>query len=71
MKNKIIIHNYTDLEDDDLISYIGVVISKGKISKTKQGEQYSFVTIWESGYIVYCDRKNNTYTFKVVKENVK
>ena len=35
MKNKIIIHNYTDLSDFEIIDYIGRVIGNGKISETK------------------------------------
>ena len=35
MKDKIIIHNYTDLSDFEVIDYVGKVINNGKISTTK------------------------------------
>jgi hypothetical protein len=67
-KNKIIIHNYSDLEDFECISFIRAVISDGKISKTKQGEQYCFATTFKNGIVVNCSRRNNTYTFTVNRE---
>lgn len=68
MNNKIIIHNYTDLSDSSVLSYISIIIEAGKVSKTSQGEQYSFITRFITGYAVSCDRKGNTYTFKIFKE---
>lgn len=69
MKDKIIIHNYTDLSDYDILLYINVVIKQGKISKTKQGEQYSFITMFKNGIVVCSGRKNNTYTFYIEQNN--
>ena len=68
MRNKLIIHNYTDLEDFDVIFYIMSVISEGKISKTKNGQQYCFATRFKNGVIVESSKRKNTYTFKVIKE---
>ena len=69
MKSKLIVHNYTDLEDYDIIFYIMSVISEGKVSKTKsQEEQYCFATRFKDGTIVESSKRKNTYTFKVVKE---
>ena len=68
LNDKIIIHNYTDLSDYDVILYIGAVIDKGKISNTNQGEQYSFIVKFKNGIIVSSGRKNNTYTFYINKE---
>lgn len=65
MKNKIIIHNNTNLDDSDLLLYVYNVISQGKVSETKQGKQYCFVTTFKGGIVVFCNRRNNTYTFNV------
>ena len=64
-KNKIIIHNNTDLEDEDVMQYVYCVISGGKVSETKQGKQYCFVTTFKSGIVVFCNKRNDTYTFHV------
>ena len=66
--SKIIIHNYSDLEDYECVSFIRAVISEGKVSETKQGKQYCFVTTFKNGIVVGCSRRNNTYTFKVIRE---
>ena len=65
LKDKIIIHNYTDLSDYDVMLYVAGVIDAGKVSKTNQGEQYCFVTTYKSGIVISSGRKNNTYTFFV------
>lgn len=65
LKDKIIIHNYSDLSDYDIMLYIASVISQRKISKTSQGEQYCFVTIFKHGITISSERRNNTYTFFV------
>lgn len=69
LKNKLIIRNYTDLEDFEAISYVRAVIAEGKISD--EGRQYCYVTTFKSGYKVICDRRKNsdTHTFYVLKEN--
>jgi predicted phosphohydrolase len=68
IKDKLIIRNYTDLEDLEVISYVRTVISEGKISKSKQGEQYSFITTFKSGITISSTRRNNTHTFWIYKE---
>lgn len=67
MKDKIIIHNYTDLDDYDAMIYVLKVISKGKNSKRNNLEQYCFVTTFKGGIIISSGRKNNTYTFIIEK----
>ena len=42
--NKLIIHNYTDLEDYEALCYIQQVIQTGLISETSKGKQYCFAT---------------------------
>ena len=67
LKNKIIIRNYTDMDDYNIILRISKVISEGKISETKsQGKQYCFVTTFKDCNII-CNKRNETYTFYVFK----
>lgn len=70
MNDKIIIHNYTELNDVMIMNYISTVIQFGKISKCKYGDTYCFITRFPHSdkIVVSCDRKNNTYTFKIFKE---
>lgn len=70
-KSKIIIHNYSDLEDYECISFVRAVISEGKVSETKQGKQYCFITTFKNGIVVGCSKRNNTYTFTVKREDRK
>lgn len=67
--SKIIIHNNTNLEDNEAMLYVNCVINQGKLSKTKQGEQYSFITTFKNGIIVSSGRKKDTYTFWIDKED--
>lgn len=69
MKDKIIIHNYTDLPHYIVLNKVNAVIQNGKISETKHGKQYCFVTMFNDNYTVTCTRFRNTYTFKVYKED--
>ena len=39
--NKLIIHNYTDLEDYEALYYIQQVVQTGLISEIYKGKQYS------------------------------
>lgn len=64
-KDKIIIYNNTDLSDVDVVTYIAVVLKNGKVSKTDEGEQYTFVTEFKDNIVVYSGRKGNTYRFVV------
>ncbi len=68
MKDKIIIHNYTDFSDLEIIRYIERVIENEKVSETKQGKQYSFITTFSCGTVVGCEKRNNTYTFKIWRD---
>lgn len=67
IKDKIIIRNYTSLSDDKVILYIKSVIDHGKVSKSGGKYQYCFVTQFEDNIVVYCNRRNNTYTFYICK----
>lgn len=67
--DKLIIHNYTDLEDYEALYYIQQVIQTGLISETSKGKQYCFATRINQNYIVICDKLKTGYTFKIVKEN--
>ena len=67
--NKLIIHNYTDLEDYEALYYIQQVVQTGLISETSKGKQYCFATRINQNYIVNCDKLKKGYTFKIVKEN--
>ena len=67
MTDKIIIHNYTDLSDYDVLLHVVGVVKEGKVSKTSQGEQYCFVVDFKQCYIC-SSRKGNTYTFRVMKK---
>lgn len=73
LNNKLIIHNYTNLNDLKVLSYIMNVVKNGKISKCKGKEQYSFITTFGNiftgkKYIISCDMRDTGYTFKIVEE---
>jgi hypothetical protein len=68
VKSKIIVHNNTEISDEDAMLYVYNVMSGGKVSETKQGKQYCFVTTFKSGIVVFCTRRNNTYTFHVANQ---
>lgn len=67
--NKLIIHNYTDLEDYEALCYIQRVIQAGLISETSKGKQYCFATRINQDYIITCDKLKTGYTFRIIKEN--
>ena len=69
--DKIIIHNYSDLSDYEVLLYIAGIVKWGKVSKTSQGEQYCPVMIYKSGITISSGRKNNTYTFYVERRKNK
>lgn len=68
--NKLIIHNYTNLSDYEALEYIQLVVGKGKVSDSKYGKQYCYVTTFKNGITVQCTRRNDTYTFYLIKEGV-
>lgn len=67
MRDKIIIHNYTDLDDLEVMDYIKGVIALGKVSERNGQTQYCFVSTFKNGYTVCSGRRNNTYTFTIEK----
>lgn len=67
--DKLIIHNYSDLEDYEALYYIQQVIQAGLISETSKGEQYCFATRINKNYIVTCDKLKTGYSFKLIKES--
>lgn len=66
--SKIIIHNNTDLSDEDALIYVTTIVRKGKISKVGDLEQYCFVVSFKNGIVISSGRKNDTYTFWIDKE---
>lgn len=69
MKSKIIIHNYTDFYDFEIMTYISAVISRGKISETSKGKQYCFVSQFPGKVFVSSGRNNDTYTFYIERRD--
>ena len=60
--SKIIVKNYSKLNDMDALYYVNSVMNMGRIS----GECYCFVTTYESGIRVLADRtKTGTDVFRV------
>lgn len=69
-KRKIIMHNETDLDDVTVLRYILKVCEEGEISETGNGKQYCLATVFKSGIAVECQKRKNTYTFKVLRKDV-
>ena len=55
----IIIHKKGDISDYDALRYVKYVVCGGRISKTKSGDCYCFVTKFADGFYVYADKKKN------------
>lgn len=67
--NKLIVRNYTDLNDLEILSYVMTVMKAGKISETNKGPQYCFHTSFKDGIEVSVHKSGiNTETFYVYKE---
>jgi len=67
-KNKIIIRNYTDMEDFEVLCYVEMVVRGGKVSKTGKGDQYCFHTTFDGGIEVSVIKSGkDTETFYVYK----
>lgn len=49
--NKFIIRNYTKLDDLKILSLVSAVMSGGKISNTKHGQQYCCLSSFSSYYV--------------------
>lgn len=63
---KIIIN--TEIEPLIALERVKQVVDGGLVSKGTYGDQYCFVTTWQSGVCVYADKtKNGTHTFRVWK----
>ena len=64
--SKIIIHNKTELSDEEAMKRVLMVIQEGKISQTKRGKQYCLATTFKSGEVIVCNKlREDTYTFRV------
>jgi hypothetical protein len=44
-------------------------MQEGLISETKKGKQYCFITRFNDGNVVGCNKTKTGYSFKIVKEN--
>lgn len=67
--SKIIIHNYTDCSDEDMLEYVKSVIRMGKVSANNK--KYCYVTDFRDNTTVLAEKQNKkeVYTFKIYKEN--
>lgn len=64
---KVIIISSIDIAE--AVISVQQVIDGGLVSNGKYGEQYCYVTAWDSGVKVYADKtKNGTHTFKVWRD---
>lgn len=70
MSKWIIQNEADDLTDIQVVNYIEDVIMAGKISTTKKGPQYCFVTRINDNYIVTCDKTDYGYKFIIYKEEL-
>jgi len=65
--SKIIIH-CDNVDDVTALSYVLAVIDNGKISNNNT--QYSYITSYVSGHVVYADKtKSGTFKFRVHNSN--
>lgn len=67
--NKLIIRNYTDLSDLEILNRVMSVVQNGKISTTSRGPQYCFISLFKDNIVVGVSKsKTGTETFYVYKE---
>lgn len=67
--NKLIIRNYTELSDMEVLSYVISVVKEGRVSKTGKGPQYCFHTTFKDNIEVSVVKSGkDTETFYVFKE---
>ena len=67
--NKLIIRNYTELSDIEVLSYVISVVKEGRVSKTCKGPQYCFHTTFKDNIEVSVVKSGkDTETFYVFKE---
>lgn len=66
--NKLVITHDENVSIQDALSYAKRVIANGRISKnTKHGEQYCFLTVFESGVNVSADKSKTQDTLHISK----
>lgn len=69
-ESKIIIHNYNkELSDIEALAKVYKVMEEGLVSETSKGKQYCFITKFNDGNVVGCDKTKTGYSFKIIKEN--
>ena len=68
MSEKLIIENRTELPMKEVLNYVKVVVTQGKISETSKGKQYCFVTCFSDGITVYADKNKKSDRLIVIKE---
>ena len=69
LNNKLIIRNYTELSDMEVLSYVISVVKEGRVSKTGKGPQYCFHTTFKDNIGVSVVKSGkDTETFYVFKE---
>ena len=69
LNNKLIIRNYTELSDIEVLSYVISVVKEGRVSKTSKGPQYCFYTTFKDNIEVSVVKSGkDTETFYVFKE---
>lgn len=69
LNNKLIIRNYTELSDIEVLSYVISVVKEGRVSKTGKGPQYCFHTTFKDNIEVSVVKSGkDTETFYVFKE---
>ena len=67
--NKLIIRNYTELSDMEVLSYVISVVKEGRVSKTGKGPQYCFHTTFKDNIEVSVVKSGkDTETFYVFKD---
>ena len=67
--NKLIIRNYTELSDIEVLGYVISVVKEGRVSKTGKGPQYCFHTTFKDNIEVSVVKSGkDTETFYVFKE---
>jgi hypothetical protein len=64
--NKIIIENGTDLTMLEVLPFVAYVMEKGRVSNNNT--QYAYVTIWENGIVLSCDRNEKSDRFILYRE---
>ena len=67
--NKLIIRNYTELSDMEVLSYVISVVKEGRVSETGKGHKYCFHTTFKDNIEVSVVKSGkDTETFYVFKE---